>query len=670
MRSRCITRARIAAAALTLVSVLALPASASALQITVNDNGTGPGPAGANCGAAPFTTIQAAVNAASPGDEILVCAGTYSAGAGVIAVNTTKQLVFKGAQAGVDARTRSVPIASESVVSDADGAFSLSATGVVIDGFITQGATSPNFGSIFTNGPQSGIQLLNNIVRQNSRGPQLSSAGAPVSVIRHNLFADNNAPGPGSGVGLYLQAGASNYEIDENTFDGNTNIALLVEQSGPGSDNLTITDNTSDNRFRLTDASDVTIERNTIQDSVRHGVQLAGGVDGATIRGNVIDNPGPPFMGTIQSGVRVADDDGTGANQSITIVGNQILGDGDERGIDVQPGGATGQVDAHFNRIFGNGAGLVSATSFDATNNWWGCNGGPGAPGCDSASGADTDPWLVLTIDAAPTRIEVNGKTSTITADVLRNSNGNTPVGNVFPDGTPIGFTTDLGSLSSTVVPTEDQDAQTILTSGATKGIATITAALDNAAAKAPVEFFDSSVPSASCFGQAATIVVPSDSDDPVSGTDGPDVIVGSAGDDEISGLGGDDLICGLGGRDEIRGNEGQDQLQGNEGQDLMRGNTGNDDLRGSANADVLIGGAGDDKARGGGRQDTIIGGRGADTLNGGTGNDALRGKADDDTLKGGPGRDTLRGGGGENRCIIDQPDTLITGCQDVVGPA
>ena len=79
-----------------------------------------------------------------------------------------------------------------------------------------------------------------------------------------------------------------------------------------------------------------------------------------------------------------------------------------------------GPVEAHFNRIVGNGIGvnndLDQPDLIDATNNWWGCNAGPGAlnsagnPGCDKITGAtafgvdpglvDADPWLVLSITA------------------------------------------------------------------------------------------------------------------------------------------------------------------------------------------------------------------------------------------------------------------------------
>lgn len=62
---------RLAVASLTSVALLALGAGpAMAKQLRVDDDG-------AQCRDADFTSIQAAVTAASPGDKIKVCAGTY-----------------------------------------------------------------------------------------------------------------------------------------------------------------------------------------------------------------------------------------------------------------------------------------------------------------------------------------------------------------------------------------------------------------------------------------------------------------------------------------------------------------------------------------------------------------------------------------------------------------
>jgi hypothetical protein len=53
---------------------------------------------------------------------------------------------------------------------------------------------------------------------------------------------------------------------------------------------------------------------------------------------------------------------------------------------------------AYCNNIEGNTTGVWNGdatNAFDAENNWWGCGGGPGSPGCDTVTGlVDFDPWL------------------------------------------------------------------------------------------------------------------------------------------------------------------------------------------------------------------------------------------------------------------------------------
>ena len=85
-----------------------------------------------------YSTISAAVAAALPGDTIQVCPGTYNE-----LVQVNKTLTILGAQSGVDARTRAVPVTSESVVSNGDGDFQILADKVVIDGFTIQGVVNP-----------------------------------------------------------------------------------------------------------------------------------------------------------------------------------------------------------------------------------------------------------------------------------------------------------------------------------------------------------------------------------------------------------------------------------------------------------------------------------------------------------------------------------------------
>src|SRR5437660_4916548 len=131
-----------------------------------------------------FPTISSAVASASSGDTIKVCQGTYNE-----LVQVDKTLTILGAQSGVDARTRAVPVTSESVVSNGDGDFQILADKVVIDGFTIQGVVNPaNLppftgldAGIWTNpgfsGSSGGHQIRNNIIQNNIIGIELDNDG-------------------------------------------------------------------------------------------------------------------------------------------------------------------------------------------------------------------------------------------------------------------------------------------------------------------------------------------------------------------------------------------------------------------------------------------------------------------------------------------------------------
>src|SRR5688572_1007565 len=114
--------------------------------------------AGLTFGTDAFGTIQSAVTAAVAGDTVNVANGTFSE-----LVNVNKSLVFLGNQFGVDARTRSVAAADESIVNSNAGttAFLLTANDVTLDGFTVEGQTNANqFGAgIVLGGGTSGAQV-------------------------------------------------------------------------------------------------------------------------------------------------------------------------------------------------------------------------------------------------------------------------------------------------------------------------------------------------------------------------------------------------------------------------------------------------------------------------------------------------------------------------------
>jgi hypothetical protein len=133
------------------------------------------------------------------------------------------------------------------------------------------------------------------------------------------------------------------------------------------------------------------------------------------------------------------------------------------------PTGDGSAVTANFNTFFGNGNGMRMGSAANAENNWWGCNGGPGAGTCDSIAGTgsvDANPWLVLTVTAGDSML-IFGESTTISADLRFNSDGiNTSGSGTVIDGltasfdggglgtmTPLSSTTINGVATSTFSP-------------------------------------------------------------------------------------------------------------------------------------------------------------------------------------------------------------------------
>src|SRR3954468_7182306 len=74
------SRARRIVAALAIAAAAMAAGGAGAAQAAthwVKDKGT-VAPPGLNCGKPGYNTIQSAVNAAAPGDEVVVCGGRYA----------------------------------------------------------------------------------------------------------------------------------------------------------------------------------------------------------------------------------------------------------------------------------------------------------------------------------------------------------------------------------------------------------------------------------------------------------------------------------------------------------------------------------------------------------------------------------------------------------------
>jgi parallel beta-helix repeat protein len=244
-----------------------------------------------------FSTIQAAVNAANPGDTILADPGTYNE-----LVQVTKTLTIEGAQHGVGAQNGR-PGAMESIVSNGDGDFQIEADNVTIDGFTLQGVvnnpSSPPFtglgAAIWTNpgfsGTHGGHVIVNNIIQGNISGIELANDGTFETTVQFNLIQNNNSPGAGSGSGIRDDFSLQKALIDSNTISNNSNAGVTLQ--GSPQSGITISQNTMDsngNAVSLFNTASSSITRNTISTSTASQISIGGGDSNIQITGNLIQN--------------------------------------------------------------------------------------------------------------------------------------------------------------------------------------------------------------------------------------------------------------------------------------------------------------------------------------------------------------------------------------------
>ena len=301
-------------------------------------------------GGADYTTISAAI--VDPGcTTINVATGTYNEQVQVI-----RTLTLRGAQAGVDARTRS---GAESVINNACGPVQIMADNVTVDGFTIQGSTlsDPCFiAGIWTNpgfsGTQGGHQILNNIVQNNISGIELDSTCVNPTLVQFNLIRNNNNAGPGSGNAIQTNFGLCNADIVNNKFSGHTNSSILIP--GVPSDDLNVSNNElvggTPERIVLGSVTNSSINGNTsIGSTALNGpIRLFGGNGNITIHSNVLRNG---FRG-----IKVDNPFSIGPNANITAHTNCIVGN-TVAGLEVTVGGHSG--------------------TLNAENNWWGSASGP-----------------------------------------------------------------------------------------------------------------------------------------------------------------------------------------------------------------------------------------------------------------------------------------------------
>jgi parallel beta-helix repeat protein len=292
-----------------------------------------------------FTTIQAAVDAASAGDKIRVKPGTYEEN---VVVN--KQLKIKGADASLDeyldATEASIVDPVNNTATGGVGiAFDLQADGIEIKGF-TIGEFDTNTDpdgtiGVRTSASFSGYKIKDNVIEENTIGIYLNTATSESedsspdrTKVEDNVIRDNDRNGSNSGNGIYSDLGLQNVKIKDNLFTGTndeTSIKIVATDDDDADtlrSNITIKDNDFEDLsgagIYFENVVDSLIDDNDLENIALSGIELNGGNEGVTIKKNDLDNVGTEDL----FGIILSDENEIDANVNNVIKRNEINGSG------------------------------------------------------------------------------------------------------------------------------------------------------------------------------------------------------------------------------------------------------------------------------------------------------------------------------------------------------
>jgi parallel beta-helix repeat protein len=385
----------------------------------------------------PFSSISAAVGAASPGDVIRVTQGTYH-----------EDVVIGKAISLIGANRSNTIIDATGLANGiyVDGRDNPGLSSVFVSGFRVQNA---NFeGILVTNASQ--VTITDTHVVKNNVSLNISNLTCP-GVPSFETAEDFDC-----GEGIHLM-GVDHSIISNNLIEKNSGGILLSDDTGATHDNLILGNSVRDNPFDcgITLASHPLFQggptaagvfHNTItsNDSQRNGFQVPGAGAGVGLfspapftktYGNVVVNndltdnglpgvamhahsPGALLSDNMIVGNRISGngadtedtatsgptgvnvsggDNGTGIPVAV-ITGTVIAGNVIQQetiGVATKTDALTG---VHLNNFISVTTGVdnLDGGSVGAQLNWWGCSGGPTAPGCAGVSGTNLiyTPWL------------------------------------------------------------------------------------------------------------------------------------------------------------------------------------------------------------------------------------------------------------------------------------
>jgi parallel beta-helix repeat protein len=410
----------------------------------------------------PGDSIQDAIDAASPGDTIMVATGMYG---GFTVPNTKANLTILGVQANVDP-AGAVSRGGESVIT---GAVKITADNVILNGFkmtsssyieisdASNSALNVNVsynilentawadGAVDLNGGNRcadgyiGYNTISGALGYGIQTIQNDDVTIEYNHILNSLGFAAIAAGYHSGTGIVIHGNTI-------TNSGGKGINYWAEDGGEITDNVI---SNSNYEAIFTDAQ-ATISGNQISGGEMYGILVYWGAGGSTVSGNTISNPAyegiqsnvPVIItnndisggyngiqlsnaasGSVIDGNNIHDNDYWGLSilnsvTDVTVQNNQ-LANNPYCGVIVWGDGEGSGIHINYNNIAGNGLYGVESkrtnSDVDAEYNWWGHASGPsGADGRTTKKGkeigkgdavsanVDWDPWLPQPVGHTP----------------------------------------------------------------------------------------------------------------------------------------------------------------------------------------------------------------------------------------------------------------------------
>jgi parallel beta-helix repeat protein len=242
-------------------------------------------------------------------------------------------------------------------------------------------------------GPNHDNLITGNVVSENGYdcGITLASHRPPATTLLFGPSVTNGVPSPIVAYGVFRNAITGN-DVSKNglAVSGNgTGVGLFTSPGPPVF--ATMQTQTYDN----------VVIGNRITGNGQPGVAMHAHKAGAILTGNLVAG-----NYIADNGADVADTATAGPTGIIIhagasgepLTGNRVTGNVIDRELIDIAIRTSAQIDIHLNDLRGGAIGVANLGSgkVDATQNWWGCPRGPGAPGCSTVQGGNIvfSPWL------------------------------------------------------------------------------------------------------------------------------------------------------------------------------------------------------------------------------------------------------------------------------------